>query len=123
MNPDLMTRLMSTYFWNGKIKGGDNRLIGNMNQKNQKLSPEAWNESSKVNVRPANISRKIHALTAREKAVIALVAQGMRNQQIADRLSISPIAVKQYLTAILTKLDLNNRFELAIFAYRYDLAD
>ena len=65
---------------------------------------------------------KIARLTDREREVIELVGQGMRNQQIADKLCISVITVRHHLTSIFSKLELGDRFELAIYSFRHGLA-
>jgi len=65
---------------------------------------------------------KIARLTDREREVIELVGQGMRNQQIADKLCISVITVRHHLTSIFSKLEVGDRFELAIYSFRNGLA-
>jgi two-component system, NarL family, nitrate/nitrite response regulator NarL len=60
-------------------------------------------------------------LTARELEVIALVAEGLKNKQIADRLSISEATVRHHLTSILKKLEVSDRLELLIYAYQNNL--
>jgi two-component system response regulator DegU len=65
---------------------------------------------------------KITRLTEREKEVIQLIGLGLRNQQIADRLFISVITVRHHLSSVFNKLDVGDRFELAIYAYRHGLA-
>lgn len=64
---------------------------------------------------------KVEALTRREREIVDLVAEGLRNRQIADRLSISEATVRNHLTSVLAKLDLKDRFELAVFAFRRGL--
>lgn len=65
---------------------------------------------------------RIAQLTEREREVIGLIGEGLRNQQIADRLSISVITVRHHLSSIFSKVDVGDRFELAIYAYRHGLA-
>jgi len=65
---------------------------------------------------------KISRLTDREREVVELVGQGMRNQQIADKLCISAITVRHHLTSIFSKLEVGDRFELAIYSFRHGLA-
>jgi DNA-binding NarL/FixJ family response regulator len=65
---------------------------------------------------------KIATLTAREREVIELVGQGLRNMTIADRLCISEATVRHHLTSIFAKLSVNDRLQLAIYAYRHGLA-
>ena len=65
---------------------------------------------------------KIARLTEREREVITLVGEGLRNKHIAARLYISEATVRHHLTAIFAKLDISDRFELAIYAYQHGLA-
>lgn len=65
---------------------------------------------------------KINSLTEREREVVALIGEGIKNRQIADRLFISEATVRHHLTSIFAKLGVSDRFELTIFAYRHGLA-
>ena len=65
---------------------------------------------------------KIKALTAREREIIKLIGQGLKNQAIAERLCISEATVRHHLTSIFGKLAVGDRLELAIYAYRHGLA-
>ncbi len=65
----------------------------------------------------------IASLTKREREVITLVAMGLRNKQIAERLFISDVTVRHHLTSVYGKLLVSDRFELMIFAYRHGLAE
>ena len=64
---------------------------------------------------------KIDALTKREREIVHLVSEGLRNRDIADRLCISEATVRNHLTSVLDKLDLHDRFQLAVFAFRKGL--
>jgi DNA-binding NarL/FixJ family response regulator len=64
---------------------------------------------------------KIAALTEREREVIGLIGEGLRNKQIAERLFISEATVRHHLTAIFAKLGVADRLELVIYAYQHDL--
>jgi len=77
---------------------------------------------SPVSKRDSYEEVKIARLTGREREVIELVGQGMRNQQIADKLCISVITVRHHLTSIFSKLEVGDRFELAIYSFRHGLA-
>lgn len=66
---------------------------------------------------------KIASLTEREREIIKLVCQGLKNKQIAELLFISEATVRNHLTSILSKLDTSDRFELAIYSYRHGLAE
>jgi DNA-binding NarL/FixJ family response regulator len=66
---------------------------------------------------------KIESLTKREREVIGLVGWGLNSAAISDRLFISESTVRNHLTSILGKLDLSNRFELAVYAFRHRLVE
>lgn len=61
------------------------------------------------------------ALTARELDVLRLLAEGADNAAIGESLSISKHTVKQYVTNILEKLELQNRVQAAVYAVRTGL--
>ena len=65
---------------------------------------------------------KLASLTEREREVTALVGQGLRNKQVAERLFISETTVRHHLTAIFAKLGVADRLGLVIYAYRHSLA-
>ena len=60
-------------------------------------------------------------LTCREREIIGLIGEGLKNKQIAGRLCISEATVRHHLTSILRKLEVSDRLELLIFAYRHNL--
>jgi len=61
-------------------------------------------------------------LTERECEVLCLVATGLSNAEIADRLCISPATAKTHVAHLLTKLDARDRVQLVIIAYQAGLA-
>lgn len=65
---------------------------------------------------------KIGSLTEREREVIRLVGEGLRNKQIGERLFISEKTVRHYLTSVFDKLDVKDRLELMIYAFQHNLA-
>jgi DNA-binding CsgD family transcriptional regulator len=62
-------------------------------------------------------------LTAREREVLRLVAEGMSNGQIAQRLYISPKTASVHVSRIIAKLEVSNRVEAAAVAHRLGLLD
>jgi two-component system nitrate/nitrite response regulator NarL len=66
---------------------------------------------------------KIDSLSQREREVIKLVGQGLKNKQIAEMLFISDITVHHHLTSIYSKLEVADRMELLIYSYRNGLAE
>ena len=67
-------------------------------------------------------AERIESLTDRELEVVGLVCQGLKNKQIAEKLFISEATVRNHLTSILSKLELSDRFDLALYCYRHHLA-
>ncbi|HSE32818.1 MAG TPA: response regulator transcription factor [Pyrinomonadaceae bacterium] len=65
---------------------------------------------------------KIESLTDREREVIALVGEGLKNKQIAERLFISETTVTHHLSSAFSKLEVSDRLELSIYAFRHGLA-
>jgi NarL family two-component system response regulator LiaR len=61
-------------------------------------------------------------LTEREVEVLKLVAQGLSNQAIADKLIVSERTVRTHISNILSKLHLANRTQVALYALRQGLA-
>ena len=60
-------------------------------------------------------------LTDRECEVLQLVAAGLSNAEIANRLRISPATAKTHVAHLLTKLDARDRVQLVIIAYQAGL--
>jgi len=65
---------------------------------------------------------KIKSLTDREREVIALVGEGLKNKQVGERLFISETTVTHHLSSVFDKLDVSDRLELIIYAFRHGLA-
>ena len=60
-------------------------------------------------------------LTEREREVLALVAQGMSNEELAVRLCLSPLTTKTHVSHIMTKLGARDRAQLVVIAYESGL--
>ncbi len=65
---------------------------------------------------------KIATLTQRERAVLDLMTQGLKNHEIAERLFISDHTVRHHVGAIYAKLHLSGRLDLLLYAYQHRLA-
>ena len=61
---------------------------------------------------------KIEGLTARERAVLDLVGEGLSNAEIGERLHIGVTTVKSHITALMAKTGSPNRVRLALVALR-----
>jgi DNA-binding NarL/FixJ family response regulator len=69
-------------------------------------------------VRPAP---RLDVLTDREREVMALVAEGLSNDEIAERLYLSPMTAKTHVSRAMTKLGARDRAQLVVFAYESGL--
>lgn len=93
---------------------------------------EAWIDRSMtanllVDVSTAEAKRareaaKIATLSHREREIVAVLCEGLSNRQIAEKLFISESTVRNHMTSILSKLELLDRFELAIYCFRHGVA-
>jgi len=82
-------------------------LLHEMNRPKKEIDPE---------------EAKMASLTAREREVISLIAEGQKNKQIAERLFISETTVTHHLSSIFSKLGVSDRLELVIYAFSHGLA-
>ena len=73
-----------------------------------------------VAARPATPAA-LSQLTDREREILTLVARGLNNDQIGERLFISPATVKTHLARIMAKLDAHDRAQLVVRAYESGL--
>ena len=62
---------------------------------------------------------QLASLTPREREVLGLMAIGLTNPEIADRLVLSPATVKTHVRSILTKLDARDRIQAVLIAHRH----
>ena len=62
-------------------------------------------------------------LTGQERQVLALIAAGKTNREIATRLYLSEGTVRNYVSSILSKLNVSNRAEAAAYAIKHHLGD
>ncbi len=88
----------------------DAGLVGRVMQEFARLSEPAGQQA-----------QRFAELTGREREVLELLAEGLRNQAIAGRLSIAEKTVKHHVSSILSKLEVNHRTEAALLASRSGL--
>ena len=69
-------------------------------------------------IHPKSPRSALDLLTARELEIVKLVAEGLRNKEVAAKLFISAATVSHHLTAIFRKLKLEDRVDLVIYAFR-----
>ena len=98
-----------------KVQAGeawlDRAIMGCFLQSQQQPPPAADSEEA-----------KIATLTQREREVLDLVSQGLKNHEIAERLFVSDHTVRHHVGALYAKLDVSDRLELILYAYRHRLA-
>ena len=70
---------------------------------------------------PSRRATALAELTSREREVMALVAEGLTNAEIGDRLFMSPATARTHVSRILTKLGARDRTQLVVMAYESGL--
>lgn len=68
---------------------------------------------------PEQLDPRLERLTDRESEVLELIGQGLTNRQIAKRLFLAEKTVKNYVSSLLDKLDLEHRTQAALFERQY----
>jgi DNA-binding NarL/FixJ family response regulator len=92
------------------------------------LEGEVWFDRASLSrivrekIEPAVAEEKTSSLTVREREVIGLVAEGLKNKQIGERLFITQSTVTHHLGSIFSKLKVSDRTELLIYAFSQNLA-
>ena len=99
------------------------RAIRQVHRGEPSLHPTIARKLLQEIARPAELQPAPEALTAREMAVLRLIAQGLSNQEIADQISVSEPTVRAHVSRILGKLHLASRTQAALYAVREGLTD
>ena len=73
--------------------------------------------------KPARIRRRTAVPSRRELEVIALIRQGLKNAEIAERLALTPGTVANHVANILGRLNLRNRAQLAAWAAEHRVGE
>ena len=88
------------------------------------LRRSKWqNEQSSKKEKSLNKNVNIDALTPKEKEVLALVAKGVSNQQIAEKMCVQEVTIKTHLNSIFKKLKVSNRTQAVLLAMQIDLVN
>lgn len=85
------------------------------------LHPDIARKLMKEIKEPAPGKRTPDPLTAREVEVLRLLARGLDNQEIAERLTVAEVTVRSHISRILDKLHLANRVQATLYALREGL--
>jgi len=78
-------------------------------------------EEFATNAKPSRPAKELDVLTHREREVLALVAGGLTNDEIGQRLYLSPATARTHVSRIMTKLAARDRTQLAVLAYETGL--
>jgi DNA-binding NarL/FixJ family response regulator len=83
----------------------------------RRLIAEFASRPRRPDVQPASMA----VLTGREREVVALVAQGLSNAEIAEELVVSPATARTHVSRAMIKLNARDRAQLVVFAYQSGL--
>ena len=98
------------------------RAIRQVYRGESSLHPQIARKVLRELARPAERPPTPEPLTAREVAVLRLVARGLSNGQIGEQLGISEPTVRTHMSNILSKLHLATRIQVALYALREGIA-
>ena len=97
------------------------QAIRDVNRGESSLHPAIARKLIRELNRPTTLPASEDPLTEREADVLILVARGLSNQEIADKLIISERTVRTHVSNILSKLHLANRTQAALYALKEGL--
>ncbi|WP_433521238.1 response regulator [Nocardia pseudovaccinii] len=66
-------------------------------------------------------AESLEVLTTREREVLAMVAQGLSNEEIAEKMYVSPLTVRTHVQRAMSKLGVQNRAQLVVIAFQSGL--
>ncbi|MET9490696.1 response regulator transcription factor [Nocardia sp. NPDC006630] len=66
-------------------------------------------------------AESLEVLTAREREVVAMVAEGMSNEEIAEKMYVSPLTVRTHVQRAMSKVGVQNRAQLVVIAFQSGL--
>jgi DNA-binding NarL/FixJ family response regulator len=78
-------------------------------------------EEFAARAKPSRPARQLDVLTEREREVLSLVAAGLTNDEIAERLYMSPATARTHVSRTMTKLGARDRTQLVVLAYETGL--
>jgi two-component system, NarL family, response regulator DegU len=85
------------------------------------MTRELVKEYNRISTSPEKDKNEENSLTAREIEVLNLIAEGMLNKEIAKELYISEKTVKNHVSNIFKKLDVADRTQAAIYAFKHNI--
>jgi DNA-binding NarL/FixJ family response regulator len=100
------------------VAGGDALLSPGVTRRLIATFTERSSEASPAEPDP----RVVELLTAREREAVTLVADGLSNDEIAERWVVSNATVRTHVSRAMSKLNARDRAQLVVFAYRTGLA-
>jgi DNA-binding NarL/FixJ family response regulator len=86
------------------------------------IAPASTRRLIEHGARPDAAGPELDVLTARERDVLALLARGLSNAEIADTLVVESSTVKSHVASLLAKLDVRDRVQAVVYAYEHGLA-
>jgi DNA-binding NarL/FixJ family response regulator len=78
-------------------------------------------EEFAARAKPGRLAKELEVLTDREREVLSLVAEGLTNDEIAQRLYLSPATARTHVSRIMSKLGARDRAQLVVVAYESGL--
>jgi DNA-binding NarL/FixJ family response regulator len=84
------------------------------------LDPAAAEELLEQFRRHAETDDRLELLSRQQRRILTLIAEGLTNRQIAERMNLAETTVRNYVSSLLTKLGMARRTQAAVFASRLD---